>query len=57
MQDAYTAAGTKDVATWWKGLSKSQQQYWKGRAEPLKNALDYFNNMGDDIFDYFDSSK
>jgi len=53
LQAAYDDAGGDNLAAWWKTLSKTEQNYWKGIVGPLKNALEMFNEIGDEAFEYW----
>jgi hypothetical protein len=40
-----------DLDAFWSGLSKEEQNGYKQITDPLKDILDEFNNMGDEIFE------
>jgi len=52
LQRVYAANGENldDLDIFWSGLSKRQQRSVRQEAQPLKDVLEAFNAMGDDIF-------
>jgi archaellum component FlaG (FlaF/FlaG flagellin family) len=51
LQRVYGAAGHENLNTYWSTLTKKQQNNVKQIANPLKDVLDTFNNMGDEIWE------
>jgi uncharacterized repeat protein (TIGR01451 family) len=51
LQRVYGAASGEDLNAFWSGLSKKQQKNVKQIANPLKDTLEEFNAMGDEIFE------
>ena len=51
LQRVYDAAGNEDLNAYWLTLTKKQQNNVKQIANPLKDVLDTFNNVDDEIFE------
>ena len=56
LQRVYNAPGGNDLNAFWSSLSKKQQNNVKQIANPLKDTLEEFNAMGDEIFEQADLS-